>query len=185
MAIRIYTRFDEALEDIVWGGKGQRENFRIRHYDKMRDIREEEVKNFFDVKFASWIDKEFLAMKARGGKDSDYVKAISEILLHLIQNAEYASGRGKGITAELYVGRKGCLAGTRQEAEFFEDYEIESLTGKKPKPLITAKAEVDDPYVTKIGRGTALFLQQDGLLILNERRPVIQRAIYVAKYYPH
>jgi len=190
MPIKIYSGFDKALEDIGYDGKAQFADFRIKS-DRKREAGERGVKAFFDTEFAPWMEREFRIMEARGGEYAEYVQTVSEILLHLIENAEYASKRWQTFTAELYAGRRGCLAGTRQEAKFFDADQIELLTDKaffkrgrgKPAPLLSMKEEHDTKNRPE-GRGTALFAEQDGLLILNQKKPALIRAIYVAKYYP-
>lgn len=174
MAIIVYKDFTEALEDIRWDGKGRRADFKVVHRANQRDIRERRVKEFFGQEFELWIKGESRLEYTQG---EEYAKSAGSILWELIKNAEYATRIRETFTAELYVGKRGSLMGTRQKARFLEDAEIELLTVWQ-EPVYSAKVRSCD---FPLGRGTTIFLEEgNGILVLPNQK---EKAIYVSKLF--
>lgn len=170
MTVKIYRDLGEALDDIVWEGKGHRTKFTVNHNKNERAEREREVTDFFSQEFGLWIVKRSRLEQMHG---KEYSSDVGRILWELLKNAEYESKRRQNLTVELYVGNTGCLMGTRQQARFLSNDEIELLT-EWQDPIPSTKKEEGS------GIGTQIFLEEgDGILILKK-----QKAIYVSKYIP-
>jgi len=177
MAVKVYASLAQAFDDIRWDGKGKRADFRVVHRANQRDVRERRVKEFFEQEFELWIKGESRLAYTQGEK---YAKSVGSILWELIKNAEYATKIRKTFTAELYVGSRGSLMGTRQKASFLEDAEIELLTVWQ-EPVFSTKDEYEIGS-QPLGRGTTLFLEEgSGILALPHQK---EKAIYVSKYFP-
>jgi len=161
--MKIYQDLTEALKDIDWQGKGHRSPFEVVHNKNHRGIREREVVNFFSQEFGPWIMKSRLE-QVRG---KEYMGNVARILWELIKNAEYESKQGQSFIGEIYVGNKGCLLGTVQQARFLDDSEIELLT-RYQEPVNSTK-----PGDHQGGSGTRIILEEcKGILILKRKKSI-------------
>lgn len=168
--IKVYKDLIEALDDIKWDGLGKRDRFIVKHHGRLRDIREEELKIFFKD-FEEWIMKDSRIAYKKGEK---YATITKNILWELVKNAEHPCRIGQGFEAEIYFGKEGTLMGTRQDARFLSQEEIEMLEVWK-EAVYSTKYGLKNP---PLGKGTQMFIERgDGLVILPK-----QKAIYVSKH---
>jgi len=170
MAIKIYRDLEEAIKDVRFAFDV--EHSHLGHYS-ISEIDHATDKGKTVDSISVWLEK--IATEYLGqALNDDFKQSMKVIIHHLIVNAyrygiEFAPTGGK-ITVENWVGRKGVLAGTKQQYNFFSPDQITYL--QRGLSLLSTCDKSGDG-------GTELFVKEgNGILVCPDTKE-----IFVSKYY--